>query len=185
MRSGSASSGQISRISPSDNGSRSPAGGWVWGGGPASITPPGWITERARGGIRTPRRTGGRTPSRRGPCAARPRRRGCRRRPVPGFALSSSGMRASIRAIAARTCGMGLQRPEHPGVVGDAHGPQLRQSQPAQVVDVQRRRARGARSPAWVDEQAEMPELGRQPLAEAVAGADRQQGVGPVVLERC
>ena len=78
---------------------------------------------------------------------------------------------------------MGLQRPEHAGVVGDAHGAQLRQSQPAQVVDVQRG-ALGVLAAGLRGEQAEMPELGRQPLAEAVARADRQQRVGPVVLER-
>ena len=88
-----------------------------------------------------------------------------------------------MRAIAAFTWAWLLQRAEAARVVGDAHRAKLGQAQPAEVVDVHRD-AFGVLTARLRAEQAEVPQLGRQPLTEAVARADGDQRVGAVVLER-
>src|SRR5437762_13688342 len=139
MRSAWARVAQISRISPSDSGSRSaaPAGVWgVWGGGgPASITLDPNGSPRVLGTVfaRLVELASERRHVKRGSLHVR-------HDAVAVVAVRMRGLQLGDARLDARDggldLGMGLERAEHPRVVGDPHGPQLHHPQPAEVVDV-------------------------------------------------
>src|SRR6185436_5138142 len=88
--------------------------------------------------------------------------------PVRALQLGDARLDARDRGL---HLGVALQRAEAARVVGDANGADLGQSQTAEVVNVHGDTL-GVLAAGLRAQEAEVPQLGRQALAEAIARAD-------------